>query len=54
MYGDHALADAAEELERLARANGAWDATHAAVRRVDGETQRLFARAGWSNESRRA
>src|SRR5882672_1399544 len=54
MYGDRTLADAAEELERLSRANGAWEATHAAVRRVDGETQRLFARAGWSNESRRA
>jgi hypothetical protein len=50
MYGDGALAEAAAELERIAAA-GAWDATETAARRVDGETERLFARAGWRHRS---
>jgi signal transduction histidine kinase/DNA-binding response OmpR family regulator len=53
MYGDEPLAAAAADLERLTRGDG-WDATETAVRNVDRETQRLFARAGWSSESRRA
>ena len=48
MYGDGALADAAAKLEEAARA-GAWQATEQAAQRVDGETERLFARTGWSD-----
>jgi signal transduction histidine kinase/DNA-binding NarL/FixJ family response regulator/HPt (histidine-containing phosphotransfer) domain-containing protein len=53
MYGDGALADAAAKLEEAAHA-GAWQATEAAADRVNGETDRLFARTGWSRQSRRA
>jgi CheY-like chemotaxis protein/HPt (histidine-containing phosphotransfer) domain-containing protein len=53
MYGDGALADAAASLENAARA-GVWQATETAARRVDGETERLFTRTGWSKGSRRA
>ena len=53
MYGDEPLAAAAAELERLTRGDG-WDVTEAAARNVDRETQRLFARTGWSDKSRRA
>ena len=53
MYGDGALADAAAKLEEAAR-GGAWQVTETAARRVDGETERLFARTGWSTRSRRA
>jgi signal transduction histidine kinase/DNA-binding response OmpR family regulator len=53
MYGDRALADAAAKLEEAAHA-GVWQATETAARRVDGETERLFALTGWSRGSRRA
>jgi len=53
MYGDGALADAAAKLEEAAR-SGAWQSTETAARRVDGETERLFARTNWSTRSRRA
>jgi signal transduction histidine kinase/DNA-binding response OmpR family regulator len=53
MYGDGALADAAAKLEEAVRAN-VWQATETAAQRVEGETDRLFARAGWANRSRRA
>ncbi len=53
MYGDGGLADAAAKLEEAARA-GAWQATEQAAQRVDGETERLFARTGWSTGRRRA
>jgi signal transduction histidine kinase/CheY-like chemotaxis protein/HPt (histidine-containing phosphotransfer) domain-containing protein len=51
MYGDGALAEAAAELERIAGAGASWDVTETAARRVDGETERLFARAGWRHRS---
>jgi HPt (histidine-containing phosphotransfer) domain-containing protein len=54
MYGDGALADAAAKLEDAARAGGAWQDTETAARRVDGETERLFARTGWPTRSRSA
>jgi len=54
MYGDDALAEAAARLEDTARTGGAWQATEIAARRVDGETERLFARTGWSRRSRSA
>jgi signal transduction histidine kinase/DNA-binding NarL/FixJ family response regulator len=53
MYGDGALADAAAKLEEAAR-SGVWQATETAARPVEGETERLFARTGWSKRSRRA
>jgi signal transduction histidine kinase/DNA-binding NarL/FixJ family response regulator len=54
MYGDRALAGAAAELEQVARTGGAWEATETVARRVDKETQRLFARSGWSTQRRMA
>jgi signal transduction histidine kinase/DNA-binding NarL/FixJ family response regulator len=54
MYGDGALADAAAKLEDAARGGDAWHAIETAARRVDGETERLFARKGWSRSSRSA
>jgi response regulator RpfG family c-di-GMP phosphodiesterase len=48
MYGDNTLAEAAAELEEVARAGGAWGATESAARRVDVETRRLFETKGWS------
>jgi signal transduction histidine kinase/CheY-like chemotaxis protein len=53
MYGEKALAEAAAKLEEAARAGG-WQAAETAARRIDGETERLFARTGWSTRSRRA
>jgi signal transduction histidine kinase/CheY-like chemotaxis protein/HPt (histidine-containing phosphotransfer) domain-containing protein len=53
MYGDGALADAAAKLEEAAR-GGVWPAMEKAAQRVGGETDRLFARTGWSRRSRRA
>jgi signal transduction histidine kinase/DNA-binding NarL/FixJ family response regulator len=54
MYGDNTLAEAAAELEQVARAGGTWEATETAARRVDVETQLLFARTGWLSQSRSA
>jgi signal transduction histidine kinase/DNA-binding NarL/FixJ family response regulator len=51
MYGDDALADAAAGLEVAARNGGAWQTTETAARRVDSETERLFARTGWARRS---
>ncbi len=52
MYGDAPLADAAGELERVARAGGAWTATETAARGVEEQTAELFARARWSGRRR--
>lgn len=52
MYGDSSLADAAAELERAARAGGAWTVTETAARGVEEQTARLFTRAGWSGRRR--
>jgi signal transduction histidine kinase/CheY-like chemotaxis protein/HPt (histidine-containing phosphotransfer) domain-containing protein len=54
MYGDGTLAEAAAQLERIARAGGAWEATASAARQVDEQTDRLFARAGWQSRRRSA
>ncbi len=54
MFGDRALADAAANLENVARAQGAWDATDGAARAVHDETERLFAVAGRPSQRRSA
>ena len=54
MYGDKPLAEAAAQLERIARAGGAWEVTESAARQVDEQTDRLFARAGWQGRRRSA
>ncbi len=54
MYGDTSLAEAAAQLERIARAGGAWEVTESAARQVDEQTDRLFARAGWQSRRRSA
>jgi CheY-like chemotaxis protein len=47
MFGDEPLAEAAADLEQLARASGGWEVTDSAARRVQFQTERLFARTGW-------
>jgi two-component system sensor histidine kinase EvgS len=54
MYGDTSLAEAAAQLERIARAGGAWEVTESAARQVDEQTARLFERAGWQGRRRSA
>lgn len=54
MFGDRALADAAAELEKTARAQGKWEATTLAAKAVDHETERLFSGAGRPNQRRSA
>jgi signal transduction histidine kinase/DNA-binding response OmpR family regulator len=54
MYGDEPLAAAAAELERFARESESWAEIEGVARTVDRETQRLFSRTGWANQSRRA
>jgi hypothetical protein len=47
MFGDEPLAEAAADLEQLARASGGWEVTDSAARRVQVQTEQLFARTGW-------
>jgi CheY-like chemotaxis protein len=54
MYGDNALAEAAETLEQCARASESWEPIEAATRRVAAATQRLFTSRGWLSQSRSA
>jgi CheY-like chemotaxis protein/HPt (histidine-containing phosphotransfer) domain-containing protein len=54
MYGDATLAEAAAQLENIARAGGGWESTEAAARRVDEQTDRLFAHTGWPHRRRSA
>jgi HPt (histidine-containing phosphotransfer) domain-containing protein len=54
MYGDTGLAEAAAALERIVAANSAWESAEAAARKVETETDRLFAQIGWMRKSRSA
>jgi CheY-like chemotaxis protein/anti-sigma regulatory factor (Ser/Thr protein kinase) len=54
MFGETALAEAAAQLEQLARAGDTWEATEAAAGRVDEQSDRLFARTGWAGRKSRA
>ena len=54
MFGDDELAEAAAQLEQLARGSDRWETTEAAARRLDAQSDQLFARTGWFERRRRA
>jgi signal transduction histidine kinase/CheY-like chemotaxis protein len=54
MFGDEALAEAAAQLEELARTRSSWELAETAARRVKAQTEQLFLRTGWLARKRRA
>jgi signal transduction histidine kinase/FixJ family two-component response regulator/HPt (histidine-containing phosphotransfer) domain-containing protein len=52
MFGEIPLAEAAAQLEQLARAGDTWEATEAAVARLNEQVEQLFARMGLARRKR--